>query len=390
MYEQVSAPHERHSKNAFRLECSFLSSSSSSLVVYVVVVVVVGVGVVVLTTTTTMVPKKNDDVNDDFDDIKDDDNAKQSKKTIIQSVLVSGYRRFRRNTMCPKTGGGKTMDERLKRLSREGQKGACKILCVSCCDSRCDPTWLFDSQPGEIFSVRNVANVVPPCCVQDKESNKDDKKIDHGTISAIEYAVKSLEVEAIVVLGHAQCGGCAHALHLFSPKTSRDDIHDDRAQEKLCRKSAETETSETKDFYDGSGSVDAWCGHIEESVKYVCSKYDTEDERLRALEHENVRRSVENVKTYPFVRERIAKGELLVRGGFFTIFSGEVAMMDEDTKAFTPIEVSNDTTTRVGNGDKANDANDQTKKEAAALSSRGEEEEEEEETKDGAKRRKKT
>ena len=271
------------------------------------------------------------------------------------------------------------MDERLKRLSREGQKGACKILCVSCCDSRCDPTWLFDSQPGEIFSVRNVANVVPPCCVQDKESNKDDKKIDHGTISAIEYAVKSLEVEAIVVLGHAQCGGCAHALNLFSPKRDDDDA--------LCGKSAPP-PSETDD---GSGSVDAWCGHIEESVKHVCSKYDKDDERLRALEHENVRRSVENVKTFPFVRERIAKGELLVRGGFFTIFSGEVAMMDEDTKAFTPIEVSNDTTTRVGNGDKANDANDQTKKEAAALSSRGEEEEEEEEeTKDGAKRRKKT
>merc|ERR1712100_725516 len=85
---------------------------------------------------------------------------------------------------------------------------------------------------------------------------------------------------------------------------------------------------------------DAWCGHIEESVKRVCSKtYDTEEERLRALEHENVRRSVENVQTYPFVRERVAKGELRVRGGFFTIRSGEVAMMDEDTKAFTPIKV---------------------------------------------------
>ena len=76
----------------------------------------------------------------------------------------------------------------------------------------------------------------------------------------------------------------------------------------------------------------------------MCSKtYDTEEERLRALEHENVRRSVENVQTYPFVRERVAKGALRVRGGFFTIRSGEVAMMDEDTKAFTPIKVDDDT-----------------------------------------------
>ena len=253
--------------------------------------------------------RRDEDENDDSDD-------------AIQSVLVSGYKRFRRETMTmchnnKEDQEDETMETRLKRLSREGQKGACKILCVSCCDSRCDPTAVFDAKPGEIFSVRNVANVVPPL-VQRKE-----EKIDHGTVSAIEYAVKSLEVEAIVVLGHAQCGGCAHAFNLFSsPKKTK----------------TSEKTKDEKD--DGSGSVDAWCGHIEESVKRVCSKtYDTEEERLRALEHENVRRSVENVQTYPFVRERVAKGALRVRGGFFTIRSGEVAMMDEDTKAFAPIKV---------------------------------------------------
>ena len=262
-------------------------------------------------------PKTRRDENDDEND-------------AIQSVLVSGYKRFRRETMMMRRNNkdqeeeDETMETRLKRLSREGQKGACKILCVSCCDSRCDPTAVFDAKPGEIFSVRNVANVVPPFVVQKREEEK--MKIDHGTVSAIEYAVKSLEVEAIVVLGHAQCGGCAHALNLFSsPKT---------------KTSEKTKDDDDDDDDDGSGSVDAWCGHIEESVKRVCSKtYDTEEERLRALEHENVRRSVENVQTYPFVRERVAKGELRVRGGFFTIRSGEVAMMDEDTKAFTPIKV---------------------------------------------------
>ncbi len=137
-------------------------------------------------------PKTRRDENDESDD-------------AIQSVLVSGYKRYRRETMMMchrnKEEENETMETRLKRLSREGQKGACKILCVSCCDSRCDPTAVFDAKPGEIFSVRNVANVVPPL-VKRKEKMKD-----HGTVSAIEYAVKSLEVEAIVVLGHAQCGG---------------------------------------------------------------------------------------------------------------------------------------------------------------------------------------
>ena len=276
--------------------------------------------------------QRRDENDDDSKKDDDDDDA-------IQSVLVSGYKRFRRETMMTmcrrrrnkeeeeeEENENETMETRLKRLSREGQKGACKILCVSCCDSRCDPTAVFDAKPGEIFSVRNVANVVPPLVVKRKEEKM---MKDHGTVSAIEYAVKSLEVEAIVVLGHAQCGGCAHALNLFSsPKT----------------KTSETTKDDDDDDEDGSGSVDAWCGHIEESVKRVCSKtYDTEEERLRALEHENVRRSVENVQTYPFVRERVAKGALRVRGGFFTIRSGEVAMMDEDTKAFTPIKVDDDT-----------------------------------------------
>ena len=219
--------------------------------------------------------QRRDENDDDSKKDDDDDDA-------IQSVLVSGYKRFRRETMMTmcrrrrnkeeeeeEENENETMETRLKRLSREGQKGACKILCVSCCDSRCDPTAVFDAKPGEIFSVRNVANVVPPLVVKRKEEKM---MKDHGTVSAIEYAVKSLEVEAIVVLGHAaRRRVCARALHLFSsPKT---------------KTSEKTKDDDDDVNDDGSGSVDAWCGHIEESVKRVCSKtYDTEEERLRALE----------------------------------------------------------------------------------------------------------
>ena len=193
-----------------------------------------------------------------------------------------------------------------------------------CCDSRYDPTLVFNADPGEIFTIRNVANVVPPFV---KNEDKKAETAHHGTCAAIEYAVKSLKVEAIVVLGHAQCGGCAHALSLFSPPAAATTTTSNEEEEKNNNNSSD----------DGSGYVDAWCGLIKESVKHVCAEYD-KDERLRQLEHENVRRSVENVKTFPFVQERIAKGELKVRGGFFTIFSGGLSMMDEETKAFKRIK----------------------------------------------------
>ena len=161
-----------------------------------------------------------------------------------------------------------------------------------------------------------------------KNEDKKAETAHHGTCAAIEYAVKSLKVEAIVVLGHAQCGGCAHALSLFSPPAAATTTTSNEEEEK---------NNNNNSSDDGSGYVDAWCGLIKESVKHVCAEYD-KDERLRQLEHENVRRSVENVKTFPFVQERIAKGELKVRGGFFTIFSGGLSMMDEETKAFKRIK----------------------------------------------------
>ena len=162
-----------------------------------------------------------------------------------------------------------------------------------------------------------------------KNEDKKAETAHHGTCAAIEYAVKSLKVEAIVVLGHAQCGGCAHALSLFSPPAAATTTTSNEEEEKNNNNNNSSD--------DGSGYVDAWCGLIKESVKHVCAEYD-KDERLRQLEHENVRRSVENVKTFPFVQERIAKGELKVRGGFFTIFSGGLSMMDEETKAFKRIK----------------------------------------------------
>ena len=241
-------------------------------------------------------------------DEEEENESDEEKESEIMNKLIHGYKLFRRHSH-------QALSQKLKKLSTEGQN--CKVLCISCCDSRYDPQLVFNAEPGEIFTVRNVANVVPKF-----DENTEERKLGHhhGTCAAIEYAVKGLGVEAIVVLGHAQCGGCAHALKLFGSSSGSGS---DAATLEARREPNE----------DGSGYVDAWCGLIKESVESVCENYDV-DERLRQLEHENVRKSVENVQSFPFVRERIKNGSLQVFGGFFTIFSGGLCLMDPDTKKF--------------------------------------------------------
>src|ERR1700722_17981124 len=103
--------------------------------------------------------------------------------------LIEGYRRFRSGTWQEER-------KRFEALSRIGQRPS--ALVIACSDSRADPQTVFNARPGELFVVRNVANIVSPYGPDDQP---------HGASSAIEYAVRSLQVRDIVVLGHAMCGG---------------------------------------------------------------------------------------------------------------------------------------------------------------------------------------
>ncbi|MCK5551037.1 MAG: carbonic anhydrase, partial [Hyphomicrobiaceae bacterium] len=104
-------------------------------------------------------------------------------------ALVNGYRRFQSNLNRPET-------DLYRSLAEEGQ--APKTMVIACCDSRVDPAAIFNAGPGELFVVRNVANLVPPF-----EPHGDY----HGTSAALEFAVNGLGVETILVMGHARCGG---------------------------------------------------------------------------------------------------------------------------------------------------------------------------------------
>src|SRR6202166_3060430 len=103
--------------------------------------------------------------------------------------LIEGYRRFR-------SGTWRAERSRFEELSRLGQRP--RALVIACSDSRTDPQMVFNARPGELFVIRNVANLAPPYGPDDQP---------HGVSSAIEFAVRTLQVREIVVLGHAMCGG---------------------------------------------------------------------------------------------------------------------------------------------------------------------------------------
>jgi carbonic anhydrase len=200
--------------------------------------------------------------------------------------LVDGYRRFR-------TADWRRQRERWSQL-KEGQSP--RVMVIACSDSRVEPAQIFDTLPGEIFVVRNVANLVPPFETGGGY---------HGVSAALEFAVTQLKVSEIVVLGHEKCGGCKAAL-----------------------------TRGFKDAAPGEGGfVAAWVSLLDEARDKVAGEHG--EEAFRAMEHEAVRTSIANLRTFPFVQEAEAAGGLTLHGAYFGIASGELLLLDADG-AFAP------------------------------------------------------
>jgi carbonic anhydrase len=197
-------------------------------------------------------------------------------------ALLDGYRRFR-------TGAYREQKERFDSLI-EGQ--APPLMVVSCCDSRVDPATVFDTVPGQMFALRNVANLVPP---YDSAGGL------HGASAAIEFGVLGLEVRHIVVLGHARCGGIKAALS--------------GAQ-----------------IPGGAGFVDAWMTIIGAARSRVL--IDRPADPQSALEKEAIKISLANLRSFPYIAEREADGRLKLHGAIFGIERGELEVLDELTGIF--------------------------------------------------------
>ncbi len=192
--------------------------------------------------------------------------------------LIAGYRRFRARTW-------RAERSRFEELSRHGQKP--RALVIACSDSRTDPQMVFNAAPGELFVVRNVANLAPPYGPDDQP---------HGVSSAIEFAVRALRVREIVVMGHAMCGGI-QALLNGAP-------------------------AEVSDF------VGQWV-RIAEPARARAMTAPVE-QRQDICEHEAVRLSLQNLMTFPWIKSAVGAGELRLTGCFFDIRSGVLERLGAD------------------------------------------------------------
>jgi len=198
--------------------------------------------------------------------------------------LIAGYRRFRAGTWREERN-------RFEELSRFGQNP--RALVIACSDSRTDPQMVFNAAPGELFVIRNVANLVPPYGPDDQP---------HGVSSAIEFAVRTLRVRAIVVMGHAMCGGIKALLEGTPP--------------------------ELPDF------VGQWV-RIAEPARQRAMQMPA-DQRHDFCEHEAVRLSLANLMTFPWIKSAVEAGQTTVHGCFFGIRSGVLERLGADG-VFSPI-----------------------------------------------------
>ena len=191
---------------------------------------------------------------------------------------------------------GKFADERerYRQLAEDGQTP--ETLIIAGCDSRAAPDTIFNSFPGEIFVIRNVANLVPPYS----------PGVDyHSTSAAIEYAVQSLQVKHVVVLGHGRCGGIQAALDPGDEPLSPGDF------------------------------IGKWMELLAPAAKAMTSnQWMTGTERQRALEHISIRFSLENLRSFPFISIREKEKKISLHGAWFDISGGDLWITDPETGDF--------------------------------------------------------
>jgi carbonic anhydrase len=205
--------------------------------------------------------------------------------------LLEGYRRFR-------AGFFQKNKELFRDLATEGQ--APRVMVIACSDSRVDPALIMSASPGDLFMVRNVANLVPP--YQPDGSY-------HGTSAALEFAVRFLAVEEIIVLGHSKCGG-VNALMQDTPVAEG-----------------------------GPEFIDPWMAIARKARDIAASDLAaaSEDERLRALEQAAIVVSLENLHTFPWIDSAAKKGCLRLHGWHFDIEPGTLYRFEPRSGRFEPL-----------------------------------------------------
>ena len=200
----------------------------------------------------------------------------------------AGFQRFQKNWYCP--------EHNLYEDLCAGQNPY--ALVIACSDSRVDPALLLDASPGELFVIRNVANLVPP---YEPDSHH------HGVSAALEYAVRHLEIGHIMVMGHAHCGGFTNLL---------------------------VEAEHNQDEF-----LNVWmdlASRAKSKVEHTLPDASPE-ERQQACEMWGVRFSLDNLMGFPWIRAAVQEGRLVLHGLYFDMSTGELLYFDQDTQAFIPM-----------------------------------------------------
>ncbi len=215
----------------------------------------------------------------------------------LPQPLIDGYRAFL-------IGRLRHEQDRYRDLGQSGQSP--EVMVIGCCDSRVSPEVIFDARPGELFVVRNVANIVPPYAPDQRA---------HGVSAALEFGIGALRIKHIVVLGHAQCGGVRAYAEDAEPLSPGDFIGN---WMKLMAPAA--------DKVGPRGALSA-------------------ADYLTRLEQANIVNSLENLMTFPRLRKLIERGQVVVHGAYFGVATGHLSVRDDATGKF--MQVAADDYTRL-------------------------------------------
>src|ERR671910_698513 len=203
---------------------------------------------------------------------------------MLPDRLTQGYRAF--------LGDRFQREQSRYRDLADGQ--APDVMVVGCCDSRVSPEVIFDASPGELFVVRNVANLVPPYETGGQY---------HGTSAALEFAVQALRVKHIVVLGHARCGGIRFYAEKAPPLASGD-------------------------------YIGRWMSLIAPAAARIGPPGDPTPEYLARLEIAALASSLDNLMTFPYVRDNVAQGRLILHAAYFDVATGQLSVRNPATGSF--------------------------------------------------------
>ena len=180
-------------------------------------------------------------------------------------------------------------------LAKEGQSP--KYIIISCVDSRVDPNSIFKSEPGEMLVHRNIANIIPPYNYITEHS---------GTIAAIEFGITVLNIKNIIVMGHSSCGGIKNGYG-------------------MCKENS----------FDANSSISNWLNLLKPSFNKIANL--NENESIKDLEKVSIKTSIENLESYPFIRERLDRKEINIYGSWIDIGSGKIHVLDFASSIFQPI-----------------------------------------------------